>query len=177
MNSPTFHSILKRCRRLLTDYANLLSRHEYLSFDLTSIEQKILSSPSDSRDTLIHQEQEQLNTIEQRLKALQNDPWLDKLFSVAQNKVEVEEIDNLMLRWGQANYKSVAHCIVDHANRHQYPGNYLKYLRKAANFKKKRARKSSPAPGVRRWNKSNDEYLIEREGKIVSYGRNRPLFK
>lgn len=177
MSLSAFHPILKRCRRLLTDYAHLLSRHQYLSFDLTSTREKILSSPSESHDTLSYQEQEKLDGIEQRLKQLQNDPWLDKLFSVAQNEAQVEEIERLMLRWGQANYKSVAHCIVDHANRHQYPGNYLKYLRKAENFNKKRSRKSSPAPGVRRWNKFNDEYLIEREGQIVSYGKNRPLFK
>ena len=65
MSSSAFHPILKRCRRLLTDYAGLLSRHQYLSFDLTSIEQKILSSLSDSLDSLRRHEQEQLDAMEQ----------------------------------------------------------------------------------------------------------------
>lgn len=171
MSSSDLHQELKRCQRLRERYTDLLARHQYLTEQLANIQDKITSSPAESHD------QELLDAIEQRLQALQNDPWLDKLFSVAQNEAQVKEIERLMQRWGQANYESVSHCIVDHANRHHYPGNYLRYLRKAASFNKKRARKSSPAPRVLRWNKGNDEYLIEREGQIVSYGSNKSSFK
>ena len=44
-------------------------------------------------------------------------------------------------------------------------------LRKAANFKKKGARKKLLPDGAIRWNKGA-EFLIERDGKIVTYGEN-----
>lgn len=113
--------------------------------------------------------QSKLDTIHERIKTLQSDPWLDQLFSCAQNEQQVEEIKRLMHRWAKSSYDSIAHCIVDHADRHGFSGNELKYLRKAGHFRKKRAKKAYPELGVVRWNKGNNEYLIEREGKIVSY--------
>ena len=172
MNSSSNDLVLARCQRLNKSYAALLRRHLYLNEQLTSIQRQIVSASSGRPEVqaLINR---QLDTVTQKLKALQNDVWLDKLFSVAQNESQMREIERLMQGWGQASYDSVAHCIVNHANRHGYPGNYLKYLRKAANFNKKRSRKSSREPGVYRWNRRNDEYLIERDGKIVSYGMNK----
>lgn len=171
MNSSYNDPVFTRCQRLGKSYAAFLRRHLYLKERLTSIEHQIQKASSGSPQELASINRE-LDAVSQRLKALQDDPWLDKLFSVAENESQVREIERLMLRWGQASYDSVAHCIVNHANRHGYPGNYLKYLRKAAHFNKKRSRKSSREPGVYRWNRRNDEYLIERDGKIVSYGMN-----
>lgn len=54
---------------------------------------------------------------------------------------EIEEIKILMEGWAAATYTSIAHSIVDHAERHGFQGNYLKYLRKAHNFTKKGATK------------------------------------
>ncbi len=171
--SSSNYNIIKKIERLLTHQARLLERHLYLKERLTSIQHKILSKPLDNHETLTNQEKEQLDAAHQRLKELQNDPWLDKLFSLAKNQSQVHEIERLMQRWGQASYDSVAHCIVDHANRHGFHGDYLKYLRKAHNFNKKRTRKTATKLGATRWTKRNNEFLIERDGKIVSYGMNR----
>lgn len=168
------HDLITNIERLLTDHARLLERHLYLKERLTSIQRKIQKEPLDNHEALTNQEKQQLDAAGQRLKELQNDPWLDKLFSVAKNESQVHEIEKLMQRWGQASYDSVAHCIVDHANRHRFYGDYLKYLRKSHSFNKKRSRKRSAKFGATKWTKRNNEFLIERDGKIVSYGMNRP---
>jgi glutathione peroxidase-family protein len=84
---------------------------------------------------------------------------------------EVAEIQALMTEWDLATYTSVAHSIVDHADRHGFRPDYLKYLRKAHNFNRKRAKQRVLSNGSVRWNKGS-EFLIERNGKIVSYGEN-----
>jgi hypothetical protein len=160
-------SMLIRWQRLLIAHNALLRRHRYLSEQLTSIQTKIIEAPP--AWALDPQLNAQLDATSQRIQALQNDKWLDELFSIAHNELQVQEIENLMDNWGQASYDSVAHCIVDHANRHGFPGEYLKYLRKADHFNKKRSKKRTPEPGVTRWKKHSGEYLIERDGKIVSY--------
>lgn len=48
-----------------------------------------------------------------------------------------------MEKWDKATYPTLANSIVAHADRHNFKGNYLKYLRKAANFNKKGARKKT----------------------------------
>lgn len=85
--------MLAICERLLTDYADLLIRHRYLSEQLTSIQKKLLDSELESYKQLEKQE-EQLEGVEQRLKALQDDPCLDKLLSVAKNKQQAEQVHN-----------------------------------------------------------------------------------
>lgn len=84
---------------------------------------------------------------------------------------EIKEIEALMEGWGAGTYTSIPHSIVDHAERHGFQGNYLKYLRKANNFNKKGASKKLLSNGSTRWTKGF-EFLIERDGKIVSYGEN-----
>ena len=162
----------EKCEHLLNDYSELLERHLYLKESLTRIHTKIYSlstEPAPNHEAIAKQEQSKLDIIHERIKTLLNDPWLDQLFSHAQNEQQVEEIKRLMRRWAKSSYDSIAHCIVDHASRHGFSRNELKYLRKAGHFSKKRARKAYPELGVVRWNKGNNEYLIEREGKIVSY--------
>jgi hypothetical protein len=106
-----------------------------------------------------------------------NDPFLEKL---CQNYTEEEitEIKNYLSEWSVASYLSIAHNILDHAERKQIDP--LKLLRKAHNFNKKRANWIPPL-GYRQdqsavYRKKN-EYLIVRIDpygieKIVTYGVN-----
>jgi hypothetical protein len=84
---------------------------------------------------------------------------------------EIREIEFLMDQWDAASYTSIAHSIVDHTDRHGFGTDYLKYLRKAHNFNRKRAKQKNLSDGSTRWHKGI-EFLIERNGKIVSYGEN-----
>ena len=59
----------------------------------------------------------------------------------------------------------------DHCNKHGFEGDYLRYLRKASNFNKRGAKTKYLPDGAIRWNKGY-EFLIERDGKIVTYGEN-----
>lgn len=84
---------------------------------------------------------------------------------------EIEEMRSLMQSWNIATYTSIAHSIVDHAERHGFQGDYLRYLRKARSFNKKGARRKVLSDASIRWHKGF-EFLIERDDKIVSYGEN-----
>lgn len=98
------------------------------------------------------------------------DPYKQILFK-GYTDPEIIEIKNLMAKWDKATYPTLANSIVDHADRHGFTGNYLKYLRKADNFNKKGARKKLLPNGASRWNKGT-EFIIEKNGKIISYGEN-----
>lgn len=80
-------------------------------------------------------------------------------------------MQTLMMDWNQATYPTLATNIVKHSQKHGFTGEYLRYLRKAANFNKKGARQKRLPDGAIRWNKGS-EFLIERDGKIVTYGKN-----
>ena len=84
---------------------------------------------------------------------------------------EIVEIQTLMQKWYKATYPTLANSIVDHADRHGFQANYLKYLRKAANFNKKGSKKTKLPNGALRWNKGT-EFIIEKDDKIISYGEN-----
>ncbi|WNZ27569.1 hypothetical protein HJG54_32390 [Leptolyngbya sp. NK1-12] len=86
-------------------------------------------------------------------------------------EAEVAEIQTLMTNWDQATYPTLAASIVKHAQKHGFTGDYLRYLRKAASFNKKGARRKQLPDGATRWHKGQ-EFLIERNGKIVTYGEN-----
>ncbi|MDZ7960723.1 MAG: hypothetical protein RMY34_23050 [Aulosira sp. DedQUE10] len=96
------------------------------------------------------------------------DPYEEILFS-RYTEAEIAEMKTLMENWDKATYPTLANSIVNHANRYDFKNNYLKYLRKANNFTKKGARKTILRDGANRWNKGN-EFIIERNGKIISYG-------
>jgi hypothetical protein len=83
---------------------------------------------------------------------------------------EINEIQQLMEAWDKATYPTLPTSIVKHAQKHDFD-DYLRYLRKAANFNKKGSRKKYLPDGAIRWNKGN-EFLIERDSKIVTYGVN-----
>lgn len=86
-------------------------------------------------------------------------------------EAEITEIQALIATWERATYPTLAASIVRHAQKHGFAGDYLRYLRKAANFSKKGARRKQLPDGATRWNKGQ-EFLIERDGKIVTYGEN-----
>jgi len=68
----------------------------------------------------------------------------------------------------RGNHHSISDSIRYHVNKH---GNSdtLKYLRKAYNFNKKGAHKVTRIDSSTIYKRKSGEYLIERQGKIVSY--------
>ncbi|MGD1899321.1 MAG: hypothetical protein ACFB16_20540 [Phormidesmis sp.] len=98
------------------------------------------------------------------------DPYEAILFN-ERSEIEIAEIRKLMCDWDQATYPSIATSIVKHARKHGFAEQYLRYLRKAKNFNKKGARKKRLPDGADRWNKGA-EFLMERNGKIITYGEN-----
>lgn len=96
------------------------------------------------------------------------DPYQQILFE-GYTEQEIAEIQILMQKWDKATYPTLANSIIDHAERHGFKANYLTYLRKAANFNKKGARKTKLPNGAWRWNKGT-EFIIEKGNKIISYG-------
>jgi hypothetical protein len=98
------------------------------------------------------------------------DPYEAILFN-NYTEAEAAEIQTLSANWDRATYPTLAASIVKHAQKHGFAENYLRYLRKAANFNKKGARRKQLPNGATRWNKGQ-EFLIERNGKIVTYGEN-----
>lgn len=71
-----------------------------------------------------------------------------------------------MTNWDQATYPTLAASIVKHTQKHGFTGDYLRYLRKAASFNKKGARRKQLPDGATRWHKGQ-EFLIERNGKTI----------
>ncbi|MGV0027581.1 hypothetical protein [Phormidesmis priestleyi] len=57
---------------------------------------------------------------------------------------EIVEIQRLMASWDRATYPTLPTSIVKHAQKHGFAGDYLRYLRKAANFNKKGALDTLP---------------------------------
>ncbi|MGG6267376.1 hypothetical protein ACQ4M3_28560 [Leptolyngbya sp. AN03gr2] len=75
------------------------------------------------------------------------DPYEQILFT-GYTEDEILEIELLMSDWDQATYPTIAHSIVDHAERHGFSGEYLRYLRKAKNFNKRGARQKVLSDGA-----------------------------
>ena len=98
------------------------------------------------------------------------DPY-EKILYEQYSEAEISEIKVLMQSWDRATYPTLAASIVKHAQKHGFTGEYLRYLRKAKNFKKKGARKKQLPNEAIRWNKGK-AFLIERGGKIITYGEN-----
>ncbi|MFM7576497.1 MAG: hypothetical protein ACKO5Q_06115 [Microcystaceae cyanobacterium] len=106
-----------------------------------------------------------------------SEPCLEQL---CQNytKEEIIEIKSYLSEWSAASYLSIAHNILDHADRKQIDP--LKLLRKAHNFNKKRAMRIPPKNYRQDQSavyRKNNEYLIVRLDpsgieKIVTYGVN-----
>lgn len=84
---------------------------------------------------------------------------------------EIKEIQQLIEAWDKATYPTLPTSIVKHAQKHGFDHDYLRYLRKAANFNKKGSHKKYLPDGAIRW-KNGNEFLIERDSKIVTCGEN-----
>lgn len=84
------------------------------------------------------------------------------------DKCSLSEAKKLIKRWDKGNHKTNSDSIRYHVNKHG-DGNTLKYLRKAYNFNKKGGHKVTRIDGSTIYKRKSGEYLIERDGKIVSY--------
>ncbi|QDG52476.1 hypothetical protein FIV42_17550 [Persicimonas caeni] len=82
-----------------------------------------------------------------------------------------EEFERLSKNWNKGNHDTLAESLRYHANKHG-GGNLKKYLRQANAFNKRGAKRTKLPNGAVRYNKGNGEFLIKRNGGIVSYGRN-----
>lgn len=89
------------------------------------------------------------------------------------NRMPLKEAKQLMYKWDKAAYDTLSGSIRDHAKRHGFGDDIPKYLRKAANFNKKGAKQKTLEDSATRWNRKNGEFLIEGDGKIVTYGVNK----
>ena len=108
---------------------------------------------------------------------LSNDPFFLQICN-GLSEAEITEVRRYIEDWVAGSYTSKAHNVVNHSVRKQM--NPLRYLRKAHNFSKRRARRvpknGCRADGSAVYRKEN-EYLIvrlDRSGveKIVTYGLN-----
>jgi hypothetical protein len=103
-----------------------------------------------------------------------NDPWEAKLFKPSYSEQQKNQVRTLTERWDEGTYSSKAHSIVDHSTRHGYGDNYIKYLMDAAGFNTRGATPKvlDAVTNTVRYNKRSGEFIIYRDGKIVSYGWN-----
>lgn len=104
-----------------------------------------------------------------------SDPYLNELLK-GYTDTEISELQRYLLEWEAGTYSSVAHSVINHAERKRFDP--LRYLRKAHNFNKKGA-KRVPKSGYRSDNsavyRKDGEFLIVRPDqygveKIVTYG-------
>lgn len=86
--------------------------------------------------------------------------------------MSLKEAKNLLFIWNKATYRTIADSLRDHAARHGFGDDIAKYLRKAAHFNKKGARKKILEDGATRWTRKSGEFFIERDGKVITYGIN-----
>jgi hypothetical protein len=84
-----------------------------------------------------------------------------------------EEAKRLMRRWDRATFPTISAAIRYHARKHGFDVDVWTYLRRAAAFRNRSARKAALPDGAVRYRRSNGEFLIERRHKIISYGINR----
>lgn len=83
------------------------------------------------------------------------------------------EAKRLIRRWGRGTFPSRSLNIKYHAAK-RGDGDIWRYLRRAYNFNKKGATATVQSGDTVRYERKSGEFLIERDGLIVTYGRNRP---
>jgi len=81
----------------------------------------------------------------------------------------LREAKQLLAMWGKGSFDTIAASVRYHAARHG-AGDVWTYLRQAANFNRRGAHVVT-REGSTLYRRKSGEFLIEREGKIVSYGR------
>ena len=100
-----------------------------------------------------------------------DDPWEEELYR-GRSPQEIAEIQSRLNNWDQSTFGSTAESAVKHARKHASGSDYLKYMRRAESFNKKGAHKQQNADGTITWRRKDGQFLIERDGKIVTYGDN-----
>ena len=81
------------------------------------------------------------------------------------------EAKKLLRRWSRASFPTRKKSALYHAGKHG-EDDLWSYLRRAYAFRKRGARRRVLDDGAIRYRRTNGEFLIEKDGKIVSYGRN-----
>jgi len=92
-----------------------------------------------------------------------------KLASGVFRGAKLGELKKLIGRWDRGNHITLRDSLKYHLRQHGN-GDLLKYLRQAENFNKKGATRTPVENGAFRWNRKDGSFIIERDGKIVSYG-------
>ncbi|MEZ4458332.1 MAG: hypothetical protein R3E66_01125 [bacterium] len=82
-----------------------------------------------------------------------------------------EEFERLTARWDAATSGSLEESLLYHAGKHG-GDDLAKFLRQAENFNKRGATSVRRYDGRILYKKGDGQFLIERDGKIVSYGKN-----
>jgi hypothetical protein len=78
-----------------------------------------------------------------------------------------------MKLWDKATFRTLSQSIRYHAVKHSFGNDVWTYLRKASNFTKKGTKKVyRTGDDSVMYMKKSGEFLIERHGKIVTYGLN-----
>ena len=95
--------------------------------------------------------------------------WIDPLGL----SCKLSEAKKLVARWEKGTFSTLRGSILYHWQKHMPGTDVWTYLRKAAAFNKKGAVRKLVDDGIIRYERKSGEYLMEREGKIVSYGINR----
>ncbi|RLB87415.1 MAG: hypothetical protein DRH26_15695 [Deltaproteobacteria bacterium] len=95
-----------------------------------------------------------------------------KLYRLAKTgAIVADELAELLEVWDKASFSTLEDSIVYHADKH-FSGDIIGMLRKASNFNTRGARKIRHSDGSIRYQKGNGEYIMKRDGKIISYGYN-----
>lgn len=87
-------------------------------------------------------------------------------------KPTLSEAKSLMRLWDRSTFETLAESIRKHARKHGFGSDVWYYLRRSAAFRKRGASRKHLPDGAVRYGKGR-EFLIERDGKIVTYGINR----
>ena len=83
-----------------------------------------------------------------------------------------KEARGLYKEWGTGSFSTVGENIRYHAD-YRGSGNYVKYMRQASNFNKRGASSTGLRSDGSILYKRNGEFLIQRDGLTVTYGRGR----
>lgn len=87
------------------------------------------------------------------------------------SKVEPNEANRLIEKWDKSTFNTIEDNLSYHLGVHGN-GDLAKYLRQAENFNFKGAKSFGlRMDGSTRYYRSNGEYIIMRNGKIISYGK------
>jgi hypothetical protein len=88
-------------------------------------------------------------------------------------KPTLSEAKKLVAKWEKGTFDTLRDTILYHWQKHLPERDVWTYLRKAADFNKKGAVRKFLDDGITRYERKSGEYLMERDGKIISYGINR----